>query len=179
MSSFEIIKNSLNRLNNNETHYDVIIPILEPVLKSAGPRLQYQFNDESNKVIGRSWVLKPTNEKFNNFVPVADYTNVPNIPDNSKYIVIFGQIVKCASNKEALIKIGFEKYSNFPENATHGIETTQIYFPTNPRKSVLVCYDLHNYKRLNNYVNDIVEKINFENNKFKNLTTTKPIVDIL
>ena len=35
-------------------------------------------------------------------------------------------------------------------------------FPTNPRKSVLVCYDLHNYKRLNNYVNDIVEKINFK-----------------
>ena len=158
---------------------------ISKILKNAGPRLQIQFNDENNKCIGRSWVLKPEVKITNRdnlfqqkFVPISDSTENLRVPGNAKSILIFGQQGKFASIDSALDKLTDKLNFNPEYKPTVGIVISPNFYLITPMKLVLAGFDLENYNQTIIPFNDIIKSIEIKDGILRSVRTIEPLVVI-
>ena len=173
------------RVNTRNRYPEFIIPHrgIAKILKNAGPRLQIQFNDENNKCIGKSWVLKPEVKIVDKgtlfqtkFIPITTNANDLIVPSNAKSIVIFGQQGRFTNCKSALNKLVKKEYDFNNYTPTTGIEISGPMYLITPMRLVLTGYDLDSNEYSVDPYNDIVKSFTIEDNKFKSLETIEPLV---
>ena len=178
----------------NKLEWNQNLVCLEEALKNFNSILQIQFNDKNNKKISsKAWVLKPESNDIycKKFIPVSNDLNDLKVPENTKYLIVFGQVMMYISEAEANIKQGIEDNS-FQEEyiPTIGVNIREMYLK-NPKKSILLKYDIDYLREIQNTTNiipvtsdsimnynNIVSHINIENNTFNSLNTSSPIVHI-
>jgi hypothetical protein len=180
----KFIINTNSKRERFMTDFNNIIPkSLQKILLPQNPVLQFQYNDINNDVIGRSPILK-FYKNFNSkiFIPKID-NDLLKIPNNAHSILIFGLIVKFRSIKS--VNNYFTKYNKY--KPTQGIDITNIYLPR-PHKHFISQFNLESGDR-NFFVkrddinyeyayNDIIDSIEFKDNKLHKINTIESIVQI-
>ena len=158
---------------------------ISQILKNAGPRIQIQFNDDKNKCIGSSWVLKPEIKITNSdnlfqqkFVPISDSIENLRVPKNAKSILIFGQQGKFASIENALDRLT-DRLPFDPEyKPTTGIQISPNFYLTTPMKLVLTAFNMKNNNLSIKPFNDIIHSIEIKDGILCSVKTIEPLVII-
>ena len=172
-----LVLNPEETRNRKNFEYPVPKPFSHILDSSVGPRLQMQYNDENNKCIGESMILKPENHDLHgtSFIPRCSLSDERlKIPANAKSILIFGQQGLFASQNDLK-----SAYENNQRNTkpTQTIEVSgPFYLSKRPYLFIIAQFDLETGQRNNlNYVKDIIKTIEFSNNSFSKVSTIEPI----
>ena len=155
------------------------------ILKEGGPRLQFQFNDINNKCIGDSWVLKAENPIIESsdliqlkYIPITKDMKSLVVPDNAVSIGIFGQQGRFASIESALNKLTDRLKFNSEYVPTCGIEVSDYFYMRTPMKFIQGVYSLKDANPLLLGYHDIIDCIEFEDGRFKSLTTIESLFKV-
>ena len=155
------------------------------ILKNAGPRLQFQFNDINEKCIGESYVLKVERPIVDSsdlnqlkYIPITENLESLVIQDNAVSIVIFGQQGRFASLESALNRLTDRQKFQDTYVPTSGIEVSDELYLTTPMKLILGAYNLQDGEPTLKGYHDIIDYIEFENGRFKYLTTTESLFKV-
>lgn len=187
----EQVKSNIFRPNMDRDRYPIEgfngIPAkgIAEILKNAGPRLQFQFNDINNKCIGESWVLKVEKPIIDSsdlnqlkYIPITENIESLVIPDSAVSILIFGQQGRFASLESALDRLADRRKFQDTYIPTRGIEISNELYLITPMKLILGAYNLQNGEPTLKGYHDIIDFIEFENGRFKSLTTNESLFKI-
>lgn len=188
----EQVKSNIFRPNMNRNRYSIKefngIPAkgIARILKNAGPRLQFQFNDINNKCIGESWVLKTEKPIADSsdlnqlrYIPITQNIESLVIPDNAVSILIFGQQGRFASLESALDRLTYRRKFQDTYVPTRGIEISNELYLITPMKLIFGAYNLQNGEPTLKGYHDIIDFIEFENGRFKALTTNESLFKVI